>query len=861
MKAGSHFNIRPRELGPLVQIGLLGVCLVAGHTVLEIARDTLLLMHLTPRWQNISALFTALASFPLATVLARSCRSRGIRRTLSTAVLGALLGVALLAALPASPARAIALAIGSPLVGSAILTQFWLLASHSFDPSQRRRLLPWLAAGGVLGAIMGAASTAAMLHVTSAEGLPWLSVLALAGTLLLSRRGAPAGAVDEAGPTEAPLERNLNVRAYPLLRQLAVLAVLSTVTLLVADYTFKVASFTAVPPRELGDLFAKMHVVTNVCSLFVQLVVAPRVLPRMGIIESAALTPILLGASGGVLALTGRWELVVLVRVLDGGLRHSLHRITSELLSTPLDPKLRVAGRLYVDTIAPRVAQAFGALGLLAAGLALPLGPRVLGAILAVSAGLWVATTCWTRRHYIDAFRSSLRVAPGSLSSAGPLDLESAAILVEGLASEDDAHVLAVLNFTQHHRQTRLVPALLLRHESDEVLVRALRLFGDTPRRDWIPLARRLQVRGPERVRVAALSALARAGQEEALEESSHDESSLVRAHAAVHLARRLERPLLEDATVSNICRGGAIEEKRALISAVADAPHEATVPLLLTLGREEEVLRHPETAIRFAEAARAIGDTRLLPLLVAQLGSSKCRAAATVALVHLGDAAFGALCSASSAAEQRNVRLHIPRVLGRFGTQQANDELTRRLLEEEDGAVRYKVLRGLGLMVASGTRFDRARLTAFCQRSLLEWVRLDRLVAALASDRGQITGMLRELLRDKCDQALERAFRTLKLLHPQHDLHRLHRLAERGVERDRAVVLEYLDALLVAGEQRLLREPLRLVLDSGGTKASQVSVAGALTLLANDEDLGVARLARDAMQENGYPGTCRVPH
>src|SRR5258706_13555208 len=105
--------------------------------------------------------------------------------------------------------------------------------------------------------------------------------------------------------------------------------------------------------------------------------------------------------------------------------------------------------------------------------------------------------------------------------------------------------------------------------------------------------------------------------------------------------------------------------------------------------------------------------DPRFVPYCIAQLAMRPGREAVRQALVAMGDDALAALeASLLNPATDRRVRAHVPRTIARFGSERAFDFLLRRLEEESDGFVRYKVLRGLGGIVAENdVKVDRVRV------------------------------------------------------------------------------------------------------------------------------------------------------
>ena len=73
---------------------------------------------------------------------------------------------------------------------------------------------------------------------------------------------------------------------------------------------------------------------------------------------------------------------------------------------------------------------------------------------------------------------------------------------------------------------------------------------------------------------------------------------------------------------------------------------------------------------------------------------------------------------------------------------------------------------------------------------------------------------LLLDLLSDKANQATERAFRILQLLHPKEDVRGIAEAVLRGDKASHARALEYLSTLTLDLEQKT-RELLRLVVDN----------------------------------------------
>src|SRR5207237_5944824 len=101
---------------------------------------------------------------------------------------------------PTTPRAALELYVYSGLVGAMIPPQFWMLAVQLFTVAQGRRLFGPIAAGGALGAVVGAGGASLALRVFSLSSLTliaagWCGVAALVLTML------PATPAVDDGPT------------------------------------------------------------------------------------------------------------------------------------------------------------------------------------------------------------------------------------------------------------------------------------------------------------------------------------------------------------------------------------------------------------------------------------------------------------------------------------------------------------------------------------------------------------------------------------------------------------------------------------------------------------------------------------
>ena len=164
-------------------------------------------------------------------------------------------------------------------------------------------------------------------------------------------------------------------------------------------------------------------------------------------------------------------------------------------------------------------------------------------------------------------------------------------------------------------------------------------------------------------------------------------------------------------------------------------------------------------------------------------------------------------------------IRRHVPRTVSRFAPAPAARILLARFLEEPDGMVRFKILRGLGRMVADHPRvpLDRELLRQAIDRTLdaafrpLHWrVVLEQGAREDPRRATPVHGLLVALLRDKERHATDRLFRLLALRLRGENLEDVHRGLGSADPKVRASSRELLEHLL----GRRLRRPILALID-----------------------------------------------
>ena len=853
--------VRPEERRGTVAAFLTIFGTLAGHTLLETARDALFLARLPASRLAIVYLLIAFVAVGLAQV------PWGRRRATASFALSRLLGAGSVVTFAfwalgrwQSPFELYALYVWTGLLGSLAVLQFWMVLGDLYTLTQAKRLYSLVWTGSLLGATVGAGAARVLAQRVPAPAL----VLAAAAVFGLTALG-PALVLGraEGRSTVRPRGRASLAEGVEILkgdayvRSLAVLVLVSTVALTLGDYVFKSAVARAVPPEQLGAFFGGFYAVLNLLALVAQLAVGGWLFRAIGLVRVLWILPALvfLGAAG--VALGGGLVAALVLKGADGTLRNSVHRTGSELLYLPLADTVRARAKPLIDLVGQRGGQAVASLLILSESI-LARGDVVLAGASAAASLVWIAWVADLKGLYLDVFRAALR--EGTLRPAvdlPPVDLGSLEMLFGALNSADDHEVLAAMDLLAEEGRARLIPALILYHPSQRVVLRALELFTLDRRVDFLPVAERLMRHADAEIRAAALRAGTRVRPDEALlRAAGSDPSPLVRATAvAGRVAGGWEGDEAGLALEGLLADG---ETSLALARAIAAQPSAAFEDVLVRLadGASDPAL------VQVARAMGAVRRPRFLPALLNLLGRREVRQEARAALVAYGEEGLAFLDEAlGDGGMPVELRRHLPRTIALFGPARAAAVLERHVLEEPSGAVRYRILRGMNRVAASAeAEFDPATLrraataTAEGAFRLLHWrsvlERASREREALAAPGH---GLLVQLLRDKEAQAVERLFRLLALLHRGEDFKGIYRGLRAAEARARASSRELLENLLVPP----LRDPVLAIVDEA-PDADRLARAGELYVPA---DLGYEDVLGLILDRGGESLRCVAAH
>ena len=833
-----QYHASQREESRLKQAAFMTLFgLMGGHALLETARDALFLTNVSVERLPWVYLLIAVSAVFVARLQMRSQQVADHRQQLIVLQgTAAVITLGFWFLLPSADAWLYyALYVWSGLIGSILVVTFWLVLGELFTITQGKRIYASIGTGGAAGAIAGFGLAAAFTSRLPAEFLLPASALLFAssalGPLASLRRpmedladeisASPGPDIEQGGP--GFVSSLTDIVGHPYARRVALLVVLSAITLTLGDYLFKSVLTEAVSADKLAAWFARIYLVLNLGSLLVLMFGVTRIIRRVSVHRAMAILPGLVCLAAVGILLGGALLPVLFLKFSDGTLRYSVQKTASELLYLPMPAELRRRIKGTIDIMGLRGASAISS-GLIL--LALAIGPSTLliaGMVLLLGVA-WIALALELRGAYLDVFREALREGTIETRIDVPeLDLASLETLIRALNHSDDRHVLAALDLLEAKGRVELIPSLILYHPSSEVVARALDLFASSGRRDFIMLADRLLASEDAEIRAAMVRAMwAAEPDREKLEALMDNECLCVRTSAAIGL---LVNDWIEPEVVRELIEASIQYPDPAARLALANAIKLRHIPEF----REPVHLlaRDPDRAVR-REALRAIRaseDESYTPLLVQLLDDRDIREDVREALGDRGDAALEELWRALTSEDSSPALLrHIPRSISRFQNVRAAEILLGELVAEHgpdgepkdrhSGMVRYKILRGLAplLQSAIADQVDKSPLHTSVARTIRRVIQMLHWQIWLEDGRArdearQTCGsyLLLQLLEDKERLAMQRIFRMLYLIQPEENFIHIWSGLQSMSRRDRASSLELLENVLGAEQRRVV--------------------------------------------------------
>jgi ATP:ADP antiporter, AAA family len=298
------------------------------------------------------------------------------------------------------------------VVNLLMVSLFWSLIVDVFTADQASRLIPFIAAGGSLGAIAGPLVASLFSTVVGIQGLlvvaavGLLIVIHLVGRLMREKVLLQQSNEEAQGSTlDHELKGHLldgfsSIFKSLYLSNLAVFFILMTWISTIGYFIqtdFIASAFTGVEART--QALAEIDLAVNICSFAVLLFGLKRFILRFGVTASLILNPVLMAVSFVLFALSPTLLMIQAMQGLRRVTQYAIARPSREICFTVVPQEQRYKAKNVIDTVVYRLGDltaAWGQAGLRSMGFGFQ-GAMVVGVIVS---GVWGLTAWGLGRQY-----------------------------------------------------------------------------------------------------------------------------------------------------------------------------------------------------------------------------------------------------------------------------------------------------------------------------------------------------------------------------------------------------------------------------------------------------------------------------
>jgi HEAT repeat protein len=693
------------------------------------------------------------------------------------------------------------------LYATGLSVLFWADASERFDMRAQKRIVGLLAAGGMLGAIVGGALVRPLAALIGVELL-----LALAGATLLLAIPLMGGGYAERRkrPRNVGGGRfNLGVllwQRYP--RRVALLVGALAVLATLVDFHFRVTAAAQLNEAELAALFGDLNAAVGVIGIGFQTFLTTRLLASFGVFVFLGLVPAAVGALAVGAMFTSLFALVVVLKGVEMAGSYSLYQPGQQLLYNPLAIEQRHALRPLIDGATKKLGVALGGLGLIALA-ALGAQAVVLPAIV-VCVVMIMLLLHLVRSGYVATLDARLGERHQRVHvEIDPADKVTQQALVRTLRSDNGRQVLTALTVLERLPDFDLGPYFkhLLVHNSETVRVAAIeraRGLSDPQVIEALRAILETDARRPRARAARTLAALDPANASTALRPYLHDADPGVRVavvEALLPLEQEGEGPAhaVLGTLVSALDHPPPVRRELAkLLGELGDGPF---VPRLAELLHDDD----PSVQRLACRSASRIHSPRLVDDLVELLADRDVRVRARDALVAQGDDVVELLEALLNDLDAPLIqRLQVPRVLRAIGTRQAAQALLFSRIRD-NATLRYRIATALFEMTRAhpDLEVDRQRTDEAALRRLRAYRHYRPILRTLEQAPEPAYAPLARAVGDRLSQNLEMGLRLIGLARDPDMMLRIFEGIDKRGSSLRAEAIELIDVALAGDPMR----------------------------------------------------------
>ncbi|MCP4684266.1 MAG: hypothetical protein GY867_02360 [bacterium] len=822
-------NLQQGELGRALLMFLYAFLLMSAYLILKPVRNSLFLDRFGADQLVYMYMIIAVTATPIASFYGWSASRTSLPRLVGATTLFIVVNLAIFWYLIGQQFSWLVYVfyVWVSLFGVFTTSQLWLLANYVFDAREAKRIFPMIAAGAILGGMMGSLLTNLFAVMVGTENLLWLCVgfmLVCFGILMAVWRMRP---IDGVGKDKKKKQSRALGGMLPVIlksRHLTLLTLMVSLTVIVStfvDFQFnKVVKDAFEDKDKLTAFFGAFFFALSVVSLLLQLLLSSRILRRFGIGMAILFLPVGLLLGSAAIFIAPVLASAILVKISDGSFRYSINKTGLELLYLPVPAAVKSRVKALIDVAGDRVARGVGGGLLYIVNDLLSWPVQWISFLSAAIIAGWIAVAVMIKREYSRTFRDALARRAIDTDQVHVKMHEAASIeaLTGILRTGDRRQILFALELTAQENSPKLAGpySQLLTHNDNEIKKRALSALVKVGNEELCPQIKPLLADDDPEIRVHTIRYLCThtSGDRKALFESFlHQDDPLLRASACRSALEYglgdftedlLTRALYEEIMTNDGEDGRAARQQLAIAMRFATSGD----PLTSLLPR---LVSDPDPGTRRSAliAAAALDRREFLPAIIGYLGDPQLNRLGQDALMAFGPAILDSLRDYLNDVDvPLVVRLRLPSLISRIGSERSV-EILQEQLESKFVLLRYGALRGLNRIRhhREGPLIPENDVRELMKVEARGYYEIYTYVEGIASGRSNSRAekLLLQTLDNRQRLHLEQAFRLAGLIYPIDDMYNAYNGVTSSVKTMRARAIEFLDTVWENEEKRHL--------------------------------------------------------
>lgn len=246
-----------------------------------------------------------------------------------------------------------------------VVSIFWSFMSDVYNEKQGTRLFGIIATGGSTGGITGSIITATLVHRVGTINLMLVSVAFLLFCIFsvykIGEYANQKSKVNKEVPLGgSPIEGVKLIISSKLLQQLALMAIMSVLIGGIYYYLQGVFVKESYLDRDTRTgVFANINIITNIITLFFQLILIPFFLQKIKIHKILSIYPILMIFTSLIFGIFPVIQVVLGVTILQRSGAYGIMKPPTDWLFTSLNKNMKYKFKIFLDTVVYRGGDVF----------------------------------------------------------------------------------------------------------------------------------------------------------------------------------------------------------------------------------------------------------------------------------------------------------------------------------------------------------------------------------------------------------------------------------------------------------------------------------------------------------------------